>query len=77
MPHPMKIFVRSCGLAALAAATLVLAMPGAYAEEDMWPILKKQAFGDRPIKEDGMVVLEAPQKVEDAALVPLTVRVPP
>ncbi len=77
MPHPVKTFVRSCGLAALAAATLVLAMPGASAEEDMWPMLRQQAFGDRPIQEDGMVVLEAPQKVEDAALVPLTVRIPP
>jgi len=45
---------------------------------EMWPILKEQAFGDRPIAEDdGIVVLEAPQKVEDAAIVPLTVRVPP
>jgi sulfur-oxidizing protein SoxY len=78
MPHSLKTLARSCGLAALAAATLVLAIPAANAEENMWPILREQAFGDRPIKEeDGMVVLETPQKVEDAALVPLTVRVPP
>jgi sulfur-oxidizing protein SoxY len=45
---------------------------------EIWPILKEQTFGDRAIAEDdGMVVLEVPQKVEDAAIVPLTVRVPP
>ena len=49
----------------------------AKAEEDVWPTLKQQTFGDRAIAEDGMVVLEAPDTAEDAALVPLTVRVPP
>ena len=35
-------------------------------------------FADRAIAEgDGMVVIEAPDTVEDAALVPLTIRVPP
>lgn len=78
MPPAFKSLARSCGLAALAASMFVIAGPSAYAEEDMWPILKEQAFGDRPIiEEDGMVVLETPSKVEDAALVPLTVRVPP
>lgn len=66
-----------CG-AALAASIGVLAAIPAQAKEDLWPILREQAFGDRPIaEEDGAVVLETPQKVEDAALVPITVRVPP
>lgn len=78
MPYPLKSLARSFGAAALGLSLLVVAAPSATAEEKMWPILKEQAFGDRPIQEgDGMVVLEAPQKVEDAALVPLTVRVPP
>jgi sulfur-oxidizing protein SoxY len=78
MPHPFNSSVRRCGIAALAASILVLAAPGVMAEENMWPILKEQTFGDRVIQEeDGMVVIEAPSKVEDAALVPLTVRVPP
>ena len=65
-------------IVAFAAALLALASPSARAEEDVWPALKQQTFGDRPIKaEDGMVVLEAPETAEDAALVPLTVRVPP
>jgi sulfur-oxidizing protein SoxY len=63
------------GAAALAA--LVLAVP-AEAGQDIWPTLKQQAFGDRPIQaEDGAVVLELPATAEDAALVPLTMRVPP
>ena len=78
MPTAFKSLARSCGLAALAASMFIFASPSAYAEEDMWPILKEQTFGDRAIsEEDGLVVLETPSKVEDAALVPLTVRVPP
>jgi sulfur-oxidizing protein SoxY len=58
-------------------ALLVLVAP-AKAAEDVWPTLKQQAFGDRAISvNDGMVVLEIPGTAEDAALVPLTVRVPP
>jgi sulfur-oxidizing protein SoxY len=64
-----------CGVAAL-AGLLCLPAP-AKAAQDIWPTLKQQAFGDRAIAEDGMVVLEIPPTAEDAALVPLTVRVPP
>jgi len=72
MPLPFK----SLGYAALAG--LFLLSPAAKADEDVWPTLKSQAFGDRAIAaEDGMVVLEIPGTAEDAALVPLTVRVPP
>lgn len=74
MPHAWKMF--ACGV--LAVSMLALPASNATAKEDLWPLLKEQAFGDRPIQENsGMVVLETPQKVEDAALVPLTVRVPP
>ena len=63
---------------AAALAGLLLLSPVAKADEDVWPTLKQQAFGDRAIAaEDGMVVLEIPGTAEDAALVPLTVRVPP
>jgi len=78
MPFPIKRLASAGGLAALAAAVFVLLTPPAKAEEDVWPTLKQQTFGDRAIQaEDGMVVLEAPVTAEDAALVPLTVRVPP
>ena len=71
MPLPFK------SLAYAALAGLLLFSVAAKADEDVWPMLKSQAFGDRAIAEDGMVVLEIPGTAEDAALVPLTVRVPP
>jgi sulfur-oxidizing protein SoxY len=78
MSHVLNGLTRSFAIVALAAGLVIVAAPSLRAAEDIWPILKEQAFGDRPIyEEDGMVVLETPQKVEDAALVPLTVRVPP
>jgi sulfur-oxidizing protein SoxY len=76
MPLSLKTLGFLGGAAALAG--LLLIAPAAEASEDVWPTLKKQAFGDRAIAaEDGMVVLEIPAKAEDPALVPLTVRVPP
>ena len=48
----------------------------ARAEDDPWPGLHQDVFSNRPIiEEDGLVTLEAPMRAEDAALVPLTVRV--
>lgn len=47
-------------------------------EEDPWPALQQQLFGDRAIAtDDGIVTLEAPEQADDAAIVPITVRVPP
>ena len=78
MCNGLKGLTRSFAIVVLAAGVAVAAAPPLQAEEGLWPFLKSQAFGDRTIhEEDGMVVLETPQKVEDAALVPLTVRVPP
>jgi len=69
---------RAVSAAAALAGCLFLSAPVAQAGEDIWPTLKQQAFGDRAIAaEDGMVMLEIPGTAEDAALVPLTVRVPP
>jgi sulfur-oxidizing protein SoxY len=76
MPLPFKTL--GFGSAAGALAALLLLAPAAKAEMEVWPTLKQQAFGDRAIAEaDGMVVLEIPGTAEDAAIVPLTVRVPP
>jgi sulfur-oxidizing protein SoxY len=50
----------------------------ARAEDDIWPSLQTEVFGSRPIQEnDGVVVIDAPERAEDAAVVPITVRVPP
>lgn len=76
MPLPVKTLgYLSC---AAALAGLLALAPNVKADTEMWPTLRSQAFGDRPIaEEDGMVVLEIPGTAEDAAIVPLTVRVPP
>ena len=64
-------------MAAFALLLLVAASP-VRAEEDVWPALKQMSFGDRDIKaEDGKVTLDAPLTAEDAAVVPITVHVPP
>lgn len=74
---------RSGKRSAMAAAAAFLAgaslMPaGASADEDLWPSLRAEVFADRAIAEnDGVVVIDAPERAEDAALVPVTVRVPP
>lgn len=75
----LKSLVYRGGVAALASAAFVLLAPvSANADENVWPQLKQQTFGDRTIQaEDGAVVLEIPGTAEDASLVPLTVRVPP
>ncbi len=63
---------------AIACAAYILLAPAAKAEQDVWPALRQQTFGDRQIQaEDGAVILEIPGTAEDASLVPLTVRVPP
>jgi sulfur-oxidizing protein SoxY len=78
MPFSIKSLKRSCRLAALAAPLLVAFVPLANAQEDPWPELERQLFGERMIQaEDGMVALDAPQTADDPSLVPVTVRVPP
>lgn len=65
-------------LAAIAAGCLAQVPGTARAEEDIWPSLQAEVFGSRPIKEgDGILILDAPERAEDAAVVPITVRVPP
>jgi sulfur-oxidizing protein SoxY len=66
--------------AALALVLVLLA--GAWngasaADEDIWPALKGELFGTRDVVEDPTAVtLDAPYRAEDAALVPLTIRIP-
>lgn len=62
----------------LAALSLALPLPAlAEGENEVWPGLRKDVFGDKPIAEnDGVVTLESPYRADDAALVPLTIRMP-
>lgn len=72
--HPL----RALALAAVAALIAAGSWSGARADdEDIWPALRADLFGTRAVTEDTTTVtLEAPYRAEDAALVPLTVRIP-
>jgi sulfur-oxidizing protein SoxY len=62
------------GLAA--ALSLALFSAPAFAD-DPWPDIHRDVFDNRQIlEEDGAITLEAPYRAEDAATVPLTMRIP-
>lgn len=65
-------------IAACIAALALAGGPAAYAEDALvWPELRKDIFGAKAItEEDGTVLLDAPVRAEDAALVPLTITIP-
>jgi sulfur-oxidizing protein SoxY len=49
----------------------------ALIEADLWPALQKEIFGAKvPAENAAVVTLETPPRADDAALVPLTVRIP-
>jgi sulfur-oxidizing protein SoxY len=65
--------------AAAAMAGLMWSLPAAAdrpEEIDPWPILHEQVFQSRDIAVDSVVGLEAPDRAEDAALTPVTIRIP-
>jgi sulfur-oxidizing protein SoxY len=78
--HSQKLTPASAALGALCAfAVTSLFIPGhSYAaEKDIWPSLKAEVFGDRAIAEDdGTLTLFTPERAEDAAVVPISVRFP-
>lgn len=58
---------------------VVLVQIPAYAFDEkapVWPALKQNFFGDKPIREEAsnLLSLEAPKRAEDAAIVPVTIR---
>jgi len=52
-----------------------LSAQAATPSEPLWPTLKVAYFGDREIREDAndLLVIEAPKRAEDAAIVPISV----
>jgi len=59
-----------------ALAVAFAALP-ARADDDPWPDIQRDVFDNRQIiEEDGTITLEAPYRAEDAAIVPLTMRMP-
>lgn len=63
---------------ALVTSLIAPVTPASAADDDIWPMLRKDVFGAREIA-DGkdFLVLDAPEQAEDAAIVPITVRIPP
>jgi sulfur-oxidizing protein SoxY len=57
------------------AAVVALGVP-AFAADDPWQDIRRNVFNDREIVEDSMVTIEAPYRAEDAAVVPITMRIP-
>lgn len=72
--------VRQAMLAAVVAACFGSALPNsllAGEEEDFWAAISKDIYGGREVVENASAVtLDAPYRAEDAALVPLTVKIP-
>lgn len=65
------------GLTALIGA-MVIALAPAQAYEDVWPDLKSEIFGANTVisEDDGTIIMEAPYRAEDAAIVPIELRMP-
>jgi sulfur-oxidizing protein SoxY len=73
-----ELIARRSVLGLVGAALTGLPAALARASDDPWPGLHQDVFRNRPIiEEDGRVTLEAPTRAEDAALVPLTVKIDP
>jgi len=61
-----------------AMAMAIAGLPGvANASDDVWPTLRSEMFGTKPIAEDtALLQVDAPYRADDAALVPVTVKIP-
>ncbi len=61
-------------LAGIAVSLGLLMTPAAAATDDPWVSIRKEFYGDRPILEvKAPLILDAPDKAEDAALVPVSI----
>jgi len=70
--------VRTCKAVRWAAGVILIgvAVTTAYADGDIdpWPRLAQEIFHGRAVTNDAAVTLVAPQRAEDAAIVPMTMR---
>ncbi|WP_374547560.1 quinoprotein dehydrogenase-associated SoxYZ-like carrier [Rhodoblastus sp.] len=76
-----RMFMRFAALCLAAPAAAQAQQDGPEADaatnEDSWKSLRKQFFGARPIGEaEGYIVLDAPTRAEEAALVPIDLLFP-
>ena len=70
----MNTLSRRDYLAAMAATVALGGRAFAQAQPDVWPGLIADLFQGRAITDDSVVALEAPARAEDAAIVPMTLR---
>jgi sulfur-oxidizing protein SoxY len=69
-----KLLRLACA-AAIGSATLCGWVAGAAAQQDPWPELAQALFKDRPLADgSGLIAIEMPDRAEDAAIVPVTLR---
>jgi sulfur-oxidizing protein SoxY len=69
-----KLLRLACA-AAIGSATLCAWVAGAAAQQDPWPELAQALFKDRPLADgSGLIAIEMPDRAEDAAIVPVTLR---
>jgi len=67
------------GLSLVAALVVALGLAGptarAEGNDDPWPDIARDAFGNRPLADGaGLLAIEMPYRADDAAIVPVTVR---
>ncbi|AFJ03340.1 putative secreted protein [Methylophaga frappieri] len=70
------MFKRFCLLIVSICVSLTLPAQADTPKEPMWPILKEIHFEGRDIREDAndLISLDAPKRAEDAAIVPITIK---
>lgn len=75
----MRVHQTKSMLASLIAAlALLIPIAPANAGDDNWTGIRKEFFAERPISEEtGPITIEAPDKAEDSAVVPVTVLISP
>ena len=62
----------------LGASSIGPGVGAAKADDDPWPSLAPQIFGQRALEDDGsLVAIDAPYRAEDAAIVPITLHLLP
>src|SRR2546423_5581182 len=69
-----KLLHLACA-AAIGSAALCGWVAAAATQQDPWPELAQALFKDRPLADgSGLITIEMPDRAEDAAIVPVTLR---
>ena len=76
--HAIRSFRRFSPMAALVMASLLTNPLATHAKDpELWPALQRDVFGEREVVEGtGAVTLYAPANAQDAALLPISIRIP-